>query len=254
MNERRNEIRRENRSALKKFILVIVAAGIIGGFVGFFGSLLSDTIGDFSDIFTEIIKDVLFYLFPVIFLILHIGSFGVYSKYKKVKDMWDGEDEDSANQIEEKISYVIWAEYIATALGFLYFALMLGGDVFDTFVLWKGIVVFLVFVINVVLITIMQQKCVDLEKEMNPEKKGSVYDIKFNEKWLESCDEAEKMTIYRSAWASYRVMAAAYVAAWMITFLANEFFDTGLFACCVVVVLWIIQNSVYCYKSIHLMK
>lgn len=179
MNERRNEIRRENRSALKKFILVIVAAGIIGGFVGFFGSLLSDTIGDFSGIFTEIIKDVLFYLFPVVFLILHIGSFGVYSKYKKVKDMWDGEDEDRADQIEEKISYVIWAEYIATALGFLYFALMLGGDVFDTFVLWKGTAVFLVFVINVVLITIMQQKCVDLEKEMNPEKKGSVYDIKF---------------------------------------------------------------------------
>ena len=145
-------------------------------------------------------------MFPIVFLVLHIASFGIYSKYKKIKDMWDGEDEDSANQIEEKISYAIWAEYIATALGFLYFALMLGGEVFDSFGLWKGISVFLIFVINVVLVTIMQQKCVDLEKEMNPEKEGSVYDTKFSEKWLESCDEAEKMMIYRSAWASYRVM------------------------------------------------
>lgn len=35
MNERKGEIRRENRKALKKFTLVIVAAGIVGGFAGF---------------------------------------------------------------------------------------------------------------------------------------------------------------------------------------------------------------------------
>ncbi|GFO84389.1 MULTISPECIES: DUF3169 family protein [Anaerostipes] len=254
MNERKGEIRRENRKALKKFTLVIVAAGIVGGFAGFFGTALSEQIKASSEIWTEITGNILFYLFPIVFLVLHIASFGIYSKYKKIKDMWDGEDEDSANQIEEKISYAIWAEYIATALGFLYFALMLGGEVFDSFGLWKGISVFLIFVINVVLVTIMQQKCVDLEKEMNPEKEGSVYDTKFSEKWLESCDEAEKMMIYRSAWASYRVMGTAYVVAWIVTFLANEFFDTGLFACCIVVLLWIIQTSVYCYKSIQISK
>lgn len=255
MNERRDEIRRENKKALKKFILIIVIAAAFGGAAGLLGTIFRENIIKFAGILTRSTSiNILFYIFLAVFLIIHMGAFYTYRKYKKVKEFWDGEDEETADRIEEKISYVIWAEYIATALGFLYFALMLGTENFESLSLWKGIVVFAVFIINVVLITLIQQKCVDLEKEMSPEKQGSVYDTKFNEKWLESCDEAERMMIYRSAWTSYRVMGTAYVIAWAVTFLAHEFFNTGLFACCVVIVLWMIQNSVYCYKSIHLSK
>ena len=43
--------------------------------------------------------------------------------------------------------------------------------------------------------TIFQQKLVDTTKRLNPEKHGSVYDTKFHEKWLASCDEAERAVI-----------------------------------------------------------
>ena len=33
---------------------------------------------------------------------------------------------------------------------------------------------------------------VDLEKKLNPEKKGSVFEMQFQKTWLESCDEAQK--------------------------------------------------------------
>ena len=198
--------------------------------------------------------NILFYIFLAVFLIIHMGAFYTYRKYKKVKEFWDGEDEETADRIEEKISYVIWAEYIATALGFLYFALMLGTENFESLFSVERHRGFCSVYHQCRSDYTYQQKCVDLEKEMSPEKQGSVYDTKFNEKWLESCDEAERMMIYRSAWTSYRVMGTAYVIAWAVTFLAHEFFNTGLFACCVVIVLWMIQNSVYCYKSIHLSK
>lgn len=86
---------------------------------------------------------------------------------------------------------------------------------------------------------------------MNPEKHGSVYDRKFLDKWMESCDEAEKMDIYHAAWSSYRIMSVAYVGAWMVTYLAHMFCGMDFFASIVVTVLWLIQSCVYCYKSIY---
>ena len=34
----------------------------------------------------------------------------------------------------------------------------------------------------------LQQMTVDFQKIMNPEKQGSVYDLRFQKKWEESCD------------------------------------------------------------------
>ena len=38
---------------------------------------------------------------------------------------------------------------------------------------------------------------------MNPEKTASVYDTKFQKKWMESCDEAEKIMIGKCAFKAY---------------------------------------------------
>ena len=50
---------------------------------------------------------------------------------------------------------------------------------------------------------IIQQRCVDAVKRMNPEKIASVYDVKFQRKWMDSCDEAEKLMIGKCAYKAY---------------------------------------------------
>lgn len=52
-----------------------------------------------------------------------------------------------------------------------------------------AIVTFLVILAEGIII---QQKAVDITKIMYPEKTASVYDLKFQKKWVDSCDEAEK--------------------------------------------------------------
>ena len=52
--------------------------------------------------------------------------------------------------------------------------------------------------------TLIQKKIVNLEKEINPLLKGSVYDFKFSEKWLDSCDEQRKLGIFKSAYKAYK--------------------------------------------------
>ena len=44
---------------------------------------------------------------------------------------------------------------------------------------------------------------VDAAKKTNPEKTASVYDTKFQKKWLDSCDEAEKIMIGKCAFKAY---------------------------------------------------
>lgn len=251
MNERRNEIRRENRKAIKKFIAVLIISGLVGALLGGVGTAYAGKIQAIGADHGRMIGEILFYAFPILFAGIHIWSAAIYHKYRKVKDLWDGEDEIIADRIDNRISYVIWAECIATALGFLYFALLMGADHFSTISVGKKIAVVIIFVMHFVFITLIEQRCIDLTKEMNPEKQGSVYDMHFNKKWMASCDEAEKMQMYQCAWVSYRVTNLAFIFTWALTFLMNEFFNTGLFACGVVILLWIIQNSAYCYQSIH---
>ena len=54
-------------------------------------------------------------------------------------------------------------------------------------------------------VVIIQQKSVDCVKIMNPEKTASVYDMKFQKKWLETCDEAEKIIVGKCAFKAFNI-------------------------------------------------
>lgn len=50
----------------------------------------------------------------------------------------------------------------------------------------------LVMLIVTIFASVIQQKnAVDFLKIVNPEKSGSVYDMNFQKKWIESCDEMD---------------------------------------------------------------
>lgn len=48
-----------------------------------------------------------------------------------------------------------------------------------------------------------QVRYVKVIQESHPEKQGDPSSRKFRQQWLDSCDEAEKEVIYRSAYTSY---------------------------------------------------
>lgn len=60
---------------------------------------------------------------------------------------------------------------------------------------------------------------------MAPEKKTSVYDLKFQKKWMDSCDEAEKILIGKCAYKAFGktnltcvILAAVLALFWDIVF------------------------------------
>ena len=96
---------------------------------------------------------------------------------------WDGEDEEISDGIEKRLSVIIWV----TSCGLIISYFLIGAvyskglEIFDNnkggiLPFSIGVVAFMAILVEAV---IFQQKCVDLAKIMNPEKKASVYDMRF---------------------------------------------------------------------------
>ncbi|MDO4941386.1 MAG: DUF3169 family protein [Lachnospiraceae bacterium] len=255
MTDRREEIKKENKRAVPIFLLLICAGGLVGGLLGGAGTMIRFRVEQGDVFFGEhLITYAAFIIMIAVALLVHIAGWITYVKCRNQLKAWDGEDEEGPNRIEIRSQYAIWGVAVNSIVSFACFAILMSYLLYHTMEILFITIAVAFFVINLFTSVFMQQKFVDLLKEMNPEKKGSVYDVKFTEKWMESCDEAEKMQTYQSAWSSYRYMGTIYPFVWLITYLADLFLGVGIFASVVVAILWLIQTSIYCHKAIRLSR
>ena len=79
----------------------------------------------------------------------------------------------------------------------------------------------------------------------HPEKKGDPTSSKFTDQWVESCDEAEKEIIYKSAYKTYIVLNKVIPILLLITLIANMFLNTGILAVLVVAVIYLVTGMTY---------
>ena len=63
--------------------------------------------------------------------------------------------------------------------------------------------------------------------------------------WVESCDEAEKEIIYKSAYKTYIVLNKVIPILLLITLIANMFLNTGILAVLVVAVIYLVTGMTY---------
>ena len=107
------------------------------------------------------------------------------------------------------------------------------------------------FIAVIVETIIIQQRCVDAVKRMNPEKTASVYDVKFQRKWMDSCDEAEKLMIGKCAYKAY---AAASAVLAIIFAVCALIFNTGFLPSFAVCVIWFVLQFIYYRETIRYSK
>ena len=95
----------------------------------------------------------------------------------------------------------------------------------------------------------MQKKLVDFEKIMNPEKKGSLYDFSFNNKWYESFDEAERNQVGIASYKAFIIVSKTcliMVAVLMFMGMVLEITILPLLSICV---LWLVQVIAFGIES-----
>lgn len=255
----KNEIKEANRKALPKFLLVMVVAVIIGGVVGYLSGRysLNEMAGSVKAAGAFFGRNVAPWLMLAVAVIVLIVTIPMYKKAKKSVDSWDGENEDVSDEVDEKISIVMWILATAVIISYFLIAAAYSGG-FESFETMHGVTNLSVAIIAFFGILIegilLQQKCVDTTKMMNPEKKASVYDMKFQKKWLDSCDEAEKIMIGKCAFRAYSVTNNVCAVLAIILAICALVLDTGFLSSFVVCLIWIVNQSVYCKEAIKYSK
>ena len=247
-----DEIRQANRKALPKFLLFTLGGVVFGAVIGFVSLFGLDALGP------ENVANALSglgnglaaaapWLLAACGAVDLIAGLILYQRAKGLLQTWDGEDETVSDRAEKPLNLAIWISSMTMIAAFFlmtasYSAGMASKS--DAFGMLGGVIAFAaVLAITVIL----QQRLVDLAKQLYPEKKASVYDTKFQKKWFDQCDEAEKAQIGQCAYHAYNAANKTCMALWLVFTVTALFLDTGILPVLTVCVIWAVSTSVYCW-------
>ncbi len=255
-----DEIKRANRKALPKFLLFAIACAVGGGVIGYYSGYgsakgeMDKLVGVMKEAGTFFGAHIAPWLMVAMAVIVPMVCIPIYRSAKKLVAMWDGDDEDTSGTIDGKLSVVIWITSASLILSYFLIAASYSGGlaIFDdtkrTIVFFIGIAAFFAVMIEAIL---FQQGCVDTTKQMNPEKKASVYDMKFQKKWMDDCDEAEKVIVGKCAYKAYSATNVVCTALAIVLAVCALIFGIGLLPSLTVCLVWIVNMSVYFKQALR---
>lgn len=243
----------ENRRALPKFLVGILLAGIGGGVLGFGAGVVNSV--RLSEHVRTALSAALTAVGPwgiSVTSVLFLGiGWGLYRQARNLYKSWDGEDEEPIDAAEQKLSWAMLMSALAMLADFFFLSVLV---IYDVGGLLPTLGHLGLFLVSVAVIVVLQQKVVDLEKQINPEKRGSVYDFKFQKKWMESCDESEQRQIGQASYKAYQAVTHVCLWTWVALLIIHYAFDTGLLPMVPVLVIFGVMQITYTLESIRLSR
>ncbi|MGL5693075.1 MAG: DUF3169 family protein [Peptostreptococcaceae bacterium] len=258
MNDNRvNEIKKEDKKYFKKFLLIAVLGGIAGATFSRISDNLKEVLGaNLSNFLINILEQITPFASIVLSILMIIVSKIIYTNSRKGYELWKktNEDDDSIDKIEQNLSYILLAVSVNMILGFFFIGaginLLMFNNVNDEINIIKVLYLLVGFILCTASSILIQNKVINLEKEINPLLKGSVYDSKFSEKWIDSCDESIKLEIYKSAYKSYKSVSTTCVILWLFCIIGFDLWDFGIMPLVMVTIIWLVLTISYCMESI----
>ena len=250
------EKKTEKKAVLKFVLLILISAALGAG-----ASMLMGWLTHWDGISFQGLGDMLGAMVPWVFLFTNlisaIAAMLICHRAKKQIGQWDGEDE-CIEQTEQQLSCGLLLANIMTVVNFFLFSagieVSLNTKLGDQY----GVILFpaciLIFILGYVWIFFVNYRVVKLEKQINPEKRGSVFDVKFQKQWLESCDEAEKEMVYQSAYKAYMALGKMIQILLCATMILHLVFHTGILAVIVVGVIYLTMTLTYHRSCVSLQK
>ena len=245
--------KRENRKALRIFIPVMIAAALVGGLIGGFSS--TGTAAGLADSIASYLDRAAYLLSPYLMIAsVIVGIVGGCFCYRSARRLFTESealtDEDAQyeafSRADDRISQGMVLLGISDVVGLIFFAAMISylRDYIEILpVLYTVTIV--VFIAGSFIRLKQQQLMVDFVKKMNPQKQGSIYDLKFQKKWEESCDEMEKMVIYKASYKAYQTAMKSCATVFLIVMMLSFFFDYGPLPAVATGVIWLVTAISY---------
>ncbi len=252
------ENKAENKKALKVFIPIIIGAGLVGGVLGFLVVFIGKE--GFTFDVESFCRDIIIRISPWGVILCGIaGNILTAVFYKKsvkhyksaLNNAEEGErDEREMQIIDANISNGMMTQSVSMIIQFMFFGLVVVNlDLYVELVEAWIMVVIVLFMVFCFMEIKYQQKMVDMEKILNPSKVGSVYDTKFVKKWEDSCDEMEKILIYKSAYKAYRACNIACIILWAVFAILGMAFNVGFLPIIAVSAIWLTATMTYMLEA-----
>lgn len=245
----------ENRKALPKFFVTMALSLLGGGVLGFVIGC-SRVFGLEAAALAEGLSAALSAVTPwgiPVTSVLTLGTcFLLYRSAAKKYAAWGGGDEDETSEsIDTALSWALLLSAVQLLFNLFFLAAFcvyyLDGEV-------SALAHVGVFLLSCGLVIFAQQKAVDLERKMNPEKHGSVYDMKFQKKWLENCDESERQQIGQACYRAYIVASRFGIGLWLVLVVLSMILEMSLLPVFVLLLFWGVLQVTYTLECIRLGK
>lgn len=257
---------KSNRKSDKKiYITFIVVMAVLYGAGYLVGRLvargerdgsLETVLGVLKDSLTTVVPPLYFVLAVIFLIVVCILYISCKKMYKTLQG--NPEDDDLWDCLEDKLNQPLILSNVMAIMNLFFFGCVLwmvefnsygksGG--YDTAIVISDCVLFFVILVAVMLVP---KGIVDIEKKLNPEKEGNVFDFKFNEVWLSSCDEAQKLITYKATYKAFVDTNIACIVLYILTFLGIFMLKTSIWPMLNVCVIMLVNNLSYMLRAAKL--
>lgn len=238
-----------NKKSIYRIIFLLLIGGVFGSFFsigllkfGEAGGLAKlPNIGDF-------LIDNNIYIFIFLVIALFLPSIYLFLKgkrvYDKIDEMSDDEYDVKVKIAEKKIDMALTINSIFMILNF-----MVLGTTFDK-ASDNFILVLIIFVINIIAMSLFEIYVIRFMQRLDTRLKGDPTSFKFSKEFINSCDEAEKIKIYKSGYHAFQTSKSTSLGFIVITIISNMVLDTGSLPI-VISCIWMLANvASYGYYSV----
>lgn len=233
-------------SYLKLMVWTLTGAAI-GAVIGA-GSILFAKEGDVSIIarlYDGAVRSTL-WIQMIVWVVLGGCSLVLMNRAKRWSPLMDSDEEGvTEKKVGNAQNTVLTLTNVNLVIQFMAFGI--GFDKRNTFAL-LSVVVFLLSTISMVCVEIAVIKQV---KKTNPLKKGDPADLFFLRTWEESCDEAERLHIYRCGYKAFQITRHALLFGLVIAFLGKLNMGTGSMPILLLGLIMLIQSISYGIYSLR---
>ena len=230
-------VKQDNLRALPKFLALVAGFTVLGGIGGFLAAIAAkpETLEAIRAGMDRVMNMAGPWGIPVSGAVLLFPAWLYYRSARRLYGNWDSDMEEGAeDEIRRRMNFLLLLMLLFTNLETVFAFFFLAASFQYTYAPLNVVL----FLIAMACIILLQQKVVDLTRSINPEKKGSVYDLKFQKIWFTSCDEAERAQIGQASFQAYRTTTVTCMIVYLVLTLMNFMAGTGLLPVLVVLVIF----------------
>lgn len=251
-----------NRKTFIIFITVMVvlyAAGYIVGVLvakGERNGSLEKMISFLKNDFVKVIPPFYLLLSVVSFIIVFVLYMQCKMMYKKL--LANTEDDNLWDCLENKMNQPLIISNVMQIIDIFFFGCIIWAAFFVSYgrnggyesviLVIDSVFFFALIVINLV----VSRGLIEIEKKLNPEKRGNVFAFKFNQVWMDSCDEAQKLIAYQAGYQSFKNTNLTCTIMWVLVFAGMFMFKTGVCPLLVVCIIWLVNSVSYMLRAAKL--